>query len=783
MNFLTRLAFGLLLSATPLAAQNGGTLTLSNTTISNATFGGTLNLSGSGLVIGGGQNVLVVTTPAPAIPYVLKVPDFANVQSVEFVLHSMAGNDGTAPLAGLVAGPDGAFYGTASTGGAWGFGSVFRVTASGVVTTLVNFTDPNTILSTTTGTTSPIGASPTAKLTLGADGNFYGTTDLGGAHDKGTIFKVTPAGVLTTLFSFSGKNGSGPVSSLTLGRDGNFYGTTETGGPYVSSAGTVFKVTPAGELTTLVAFNIKNGRTPCGGLLLNTDGNFYGTTVAGGAFAAGTVFKVTPGGELTTIVSLDHKAGAYPGDGVVRGKDGNLYGTTGVDGTRNQGTIFRLTRGGVLSTLATFTGANGSDPVGGLTVGEDGNLLGTTDSGGTANKGTAFRVTPAGVLTRLVSFTGANGAHPQAGLVQAANGQFYGTTSMGGTSDGGVIFALSLPAPQAIMFPRLPAFKAGQTVTLAATASSGLAVSYRVVSGPATVSGSSVKFTGAGRVVLAASQGGNLKIAAAPEVMIEVTVQKNEQTLSSFAIIPNRVYSPVPFTITLPTASSGLPVAVKVKSGHSTISGNTLTLTGVGQVTLVANQPGNDSYFPAKPVTTSFLVRKAPQTITLPEVSLLAVGQEVHLNGTASSGLPVSYKVFGPARLSGTTLKITGPGQIILKAMQPGNVNYLAAPTITRVLKVPKPVVTTGGSYNGSTNGATIYTGTGSYDGAGTIALGGQGGYWSGGVVVTIVGSVNASGTFATFELGSGSVSSGILTVVTTTTGVATFTLYPQAAL
>ena len=144
----------------------------------------------------------------------------------------------------------------------------------------------------------------------GCDGNFYGTTEWGGADNFGTVFKLTPGGVLTTLVEFTGTTGSNkgsyPRAGLVQGFDGNFYGTTYYGG--ASNFGTVFKLTPGGVLTTLVEFtgtaggNI--GINPNAGLVQGGDGNFYGTTYYGGASGIGTVFKLTPGGVLTTLVEF-----------------------------------------------------------------------------------------------------------------------------------------------------------------------------------------------------------------------------------------------------------------------------------------------------------------------------------------------------------------------------------------------------------------------------------------------------------------------------------------------
>jgi uncharacterized repeat protein (TIGR03803 family) len=144
----------------------------------------------------------------------------------------------------------------------------------------------------------------------GQDGNFYGTTAGSGGYigsGFGGVFKMTPAGVLTARFAFNGANGSFCVSSLVQGSDGNFYGTTAGGGGGSGPAdagGTVFKMTPAGVLTTLVSFNGANGNSPQAPLIQGSDGNFYGTTTYGGPHGGGTVFQVTTNGVLTTLVAF-----------------------------------------------------------------------------------------------------------------------------------------------------------------------------------------------------------------------------------------------------------------------------------------------------------------------------------------------------------------------------------------------------------------------------------------------------------------------------------------------
>ena len=338
------------------------------------------------------------------------------------------------PSAALVQGSDGNFYGTSEYGGANGFGTVFQVTPVGVLTTLVSFGGTN-------------GSYPYAGLVQGSDGNFYGTTSGGGANNVGTVFQMTPAGLLTTLVSFNGTNGTYPYAALLQGSDGNFYGTTAAGG--TSGIGTVFQMTPAGALTRLVSFSGTNGSSPFAALVQGRDGNFYGTTAAGGNLnlnygaGFGTVFKVTPAGVLTRLVVFSGSNGGNPSGGLVQGTNGNFYGTTEYGGASGGGTVFQMTPAGVLTRLVSFNLTNGRLCVGGLVQGSDDNFYGTTDGGGAGGSGTVFKMTPAGGLTTLLSFYGANGNNPQATLVQGSDGNFYGITEYGGANGLGTLFQVT----------------------------------------------------------------------------------------------------------------------------------------------------------------------------------------------------------------------------------------------------------------------------------------------------------------------------------------------------
>jgi uncharacterized repeat protein (TIGR03803 family) len=307
--------------------------------------------------------------------------------------------DGYGANAGLVQATNGYLYGTTTLGGAGPYGSgggtVFKITPSGTLTTLYSFC---------TQYGCPDGDQPNAGLVQATNGYLYGTTKTGGAYGYGAVFKITPSGTLTTIYSFCARSGcpdgDQPNAGLVQATNGYLYGTTEFGGagPYGSGGGTVFKITPSGTLTTLYSFCLQSGcpdgELPLSGLVQGTNGYLYGTTAAGGANGnLGTVFKITPSGTLTTVYSFCSQSGCADGDdpvaGLVQATDGNFYGTTDYGGAGKYGsggTVFKITPSGKLTTLYSFCSqsrcTDGEYPYAALVQATNGDFYGTTYVGG-----------------------------------------------------------------------------------------------------------------------------------------------------------------------------------------------------------------------------------------------------------------------------------------------------------------------------------------------------------------------------------------------------------------
>jgi uncharacterized repeat protein (TIGR03803 family) len=309
------------------------------------------------------------------------------------------------------------------------------------------------------------GGGPYARLLQGTDGNFYGTTTGGGSAGLGTIFAITPSGILTLLHSFGGNDGKLPLGGLIQGIDGDFYGTTSSGGSL--GGGTIFKVTPAGALTTIWSFGAGGISSPFGNLVQKSDGIFYGVTIGNTSYDRGAVFGFSAATGAFIVYAFtgdDDTDVQFPGATLVLGRDGSLYGTT-LGGSGQQldgadlnftGTAFRITPSGEHIVIHAFPGeafptgsTDGKIPMGPLAFGSDGNLYGRAAAGGAHGYGTIFKIDPASMIpqypeTELYSFTGGTESWQIVdGLIQASNGNFYGTRAATEGSALGTIFEVS----------------------------------------------------------------------------------------------------------------------------------------------------------------------------------------------------------------------------------------------------------------------------------------------------------------------------------------------------
>lgn len=339
------------------------------------------------------------------------------------------------------------------------------------------------------------GSGSGANVTLDDAGNIYGTTDFGGAHGDGAVFRLAPDGTQTLLYSFAGNDGSAPDGGVIVMPNGDLYGTAGSGG--AGGNGVLFKLKANGKYKVLHDFSATDGSFIRGDLIRDKLGNFYGTALFGGVNGDGTVFKFGFDGTFTVLHAFNGSDGEFPEHGVVSDKDGNLYGVTAFGGADDNGAVYKIAADGTFSTLYSFTGgADGGFLYGGLDVDADGNLYGSTVDGGANGAGTVFKLSPQGSLTTLYNFTGgADGGSPEGDMllvgkslfsvatiggdagcqcgavyevkasgkekvlhaftgtdgsgysagVTASHGVLYGTTQSGGTNNNGVVFSATKP--------------------------------------------------------------------------------------------------------------------------------------------------------------------------------------------------------------------------------------------------------------------------------------------------------------------------------------------------
>ncbi len=359
------------------------------------------------------------------------------------VLHTFTGGDGWSPVSGLTSDRAGNFYGTTDVGGASNRGTVFRLSPAGsgwVLTTLYSFQCQDD------------GGFVFGGVVFGPDGALYGTTYECGQYDHGVVYRLRPSPAScksalcpwqeTVLHSFTGgADGEDPGDgNLVFDQSGNLYGATATGG---YGEGLVYEFSPSNggwKETVLYDFNGDDGFNPNSGLLLDNAGNLYGTTEAGGAEYSGVVFELSPYGSGWTeqVLSAVDFPDTDTCGGVVMDGQGNLFGTSGCDSLGKPGGVFELTPSNgswTFNKLYSFSGSNG--PADTPTLDATGNIYGTSEGTGLYGYGEVFKLTPSNggwIYTDLHDFTGgADGAYPTGSVFVDANGNLYGTTLYGGT--------------------------------------------------------------------------------------------------------------------------------------------------------------------------------------------------------------------------------------------------------------------------------------------------------------------------------------------------------------
>jgi uncharacterized repeat protein (TIGR03803 family) len=435
-----------------------------------------------------GSGIVKIVCAVIALCLAMSVASFAQTFNTLFTFD---GTNGYKPVT-LIQNTQGKLVGNSADGGRYmegtvlhGAGTVFTLTLSGNEGILYNFCSISLCLD---------GADPGAPLVQAPNGNYYGTTAFGGAGTTcsltdgvkilhggcGTIYQISPSGTLTTLYTFvcsqtgSCPGGWDPTGPLVLGHDGNFYGATYYGGSgscgALNGCGTIFKVTPTGQFTTLYNFctvqPCNDGGIPFFGVVVGTNGYLYGVSEPEAAHANGTFFVITPAGQFRILHEFTKAEGTDP-ISLIAGNDGNFYGTTAYGGPAGGGTVFKFTPSGKLSVLYNFCSpancADGNEPISPLIQGSDGNFYGTTILGGANSNttcgfgsvrgcGTLYQVTPSGQFAVLHNFCSeANCADGIGGgeVMQATNGMFYGTSTYGGLAGGcengcGTIFSLDI---------------------------------------------------------------------------------------------------------------------------------------------------------------------------------------------------------------------------------------------------------------------------------------------------------------------------------------------------
>jgi uncharacterized repeat protein (TIGR03803 family) len=377
------------------------------------------------------------------------LPALAQTETVLYSFCSANCDNGELPTGNLITDSRGNLYGTAAPGEGYNNGAVYKASFAGAVSPIYAWATTSTNL----------GNDPSGGVVMDSAGNFYGTTQTGGTNPNGgTVFKISPKGVLTVLYNFCSlsdcTDGQFPLAGVILDASGNLYGTTWDGG--TNDNGTVYKISSDGTETVLYSFGngASDGKYPQSNLVMDKSGNLYGTTTYGGLGSAntgdGTVFEISASGVYSILYDFGAKGkidGLNPAAGLTLNAQGHLYGTTAYGGANAHGTIFELIPGasGWKETiLYSFVQSNGSIPMAGVTIDNKGNIYATASEGGSGNWGSVIELSRSGTATILYNFTGMPDAGgPESNVVLDSAGNLYGATSGGGAAGRGAIYKIT----------------------------------------------------------------------------------------------------------------------------------------------------------------------------------------------------------------------------------------------------------------------------------------------------------------------------------------------------
>ncbi len=307
-----------------------------------------------------------------------------NSSGTETVLHTFSGSsDGSLPVTPMIQDQAGNLYGTTFEDGS-AYGNVFKIDTAGNESVLYSFRY------------GPNGCHPAQGLIVDNSGNLYGTTSGCGSPGNGTIFKIDSAGSFSVVYSFTGSDGAFPYfGHLTMGNNGDLYGVTAVGGAH--NAGALYQLTTDGQFSVLHSFGgASDGCYPWGTVTTDKSGNLYGTTGSCGSHGYGTIWKVNKKGRETILHSFagSPSDGCYPFAGVARDSKGNVYGVTSGCGANDWGGLYELKASGKLTLLHSFSGTDGETPYGEVLLGASGEVFGTTTTGGKDGYGTVWSYTP-----------------------------------------------------------------------------------------------------------------------------------------------------------------------------------------------------------------------------------------------------------------------------------------------------------------------------------------------------------------------------------------------------